>query len=57
MLFNYLKRLLVPHQFVETKPEYLLGYPGFANAYRIPLKIPMTKDVEWRDAKYLDRLW
>lgn len=48
MLSNYLKRLLVPHPSIETKPEYLLGYPGFANAYRIPLKVPMTKDVEWR---------
>ena len=48
MLSNYLKRLLVPHPIVETKPEYLLGYPGFSNAYRIPLKVPTTKEVEWR---------
>ena len=48
MLSNYLKRLLVPHPSIESKPEYLLGYPGFANAYRVPLKVPMTKDVEWR---------
>jgi hypothetical protein len=48
MLSNYLKRLLVPHPSIETKPEYLLGYPGFTNAYRVPLIVPLTKDVEWR---------
>lgn len=47
-LSQYLGRLTVAHQRVETKAEYLLGYPGFQQGYRIPLRVPLPTDREWR---------
>ncbi len=47
-LSRYLTGLQVPHSSVETKREYLLVYPGFQQAYRIPLKTPSSDGKEWR---------
>lgn len=47
-LSHYLSNLIVAHPTVETKSEYLVSYPGFQQAYRIPLRIPNPTDNEWR---------
>jgi len=47
-LSRYLTALQGPHSSVETKREYLLAYPGFQQAYRIPLKTPAPGSKEWR---------
>jgi hypothetical protein len=48
MLSNYLANLFLPHSSVESKREYLLAYPGFQQAYRIPLRVPPPGSREWR---------
>jgi NAD-dependent SIR2 family protein deacetylase len=47
-LSSFLQRLILAHSKVETKAEYLSAYPGFQQAYRIPLRVPLPTDVEWR---------
>ena len=47
-LQKYLGRLSFPHSTLESKTEYLLPFPGFQQAYRIPLRIPDRHEQEWR---------
>lgn len=47
-LQNYLNKLVMAHAAVESNQEYLIPYPGFQQAYRIPLAIPQLNDPEWR---------
>lgn len=45
----FLNKLVYAHNVVESKQEYLIGYPGFQQVYRIPLRIPCHNDREWRE--------
>lgn len=47
-LQGYLDKLVTAHGMVESKQEYLIGYPGFQQVYRIPLRVPRHNDREWR---------
>lgn len=47
-LHKYLRKLLSPHSTIESKSEYLIPFPGFQDAYRIPLKIPDRNEQDWR---------
>lgn len=47
-LQKYLGKLSSQHSTLESKAEYLLPFPGFQQAYRIPLRIPDRKEQEWR---------
>ncbi|TKS60083.1 MAG: hypothetical protein EWM72_01671 [Nitrospira sp.] len=53
-LSRYLSNLTVAHPSVETKSEYLVAYPGFQQAYRIPLRMPNPTDKEWRSLPKLN---
>lgn len=48
-LASELAALLRPHGRVETKQEYLVAYPGFQQAYRVPLVIPQTETAAWQE--------
>ncbi len=38
---------------VKHNPDYLIDYPGFSNAYNIPLSIPLTDDKDkWLDIEF-----
>ncbi|MBS0151027.1 MAG: SIR2 family protein [Nitrospira sp.] len=47
-LQGYLDKLVAAHEHVESKQEYLVGYPGFQQVFRIPLRVPRQNDREWR---------
>jgi hypothetical protein len=47
-LSTYLRQLQNPHTAVETKAEYLVQYPGFQKAFRLPLNLPSIGSPEWR---------
>lgn len=44
----YLRQLQNPHTAVETKAEYLVQYPGFQKAFRLPLNLPSAGSSAWR---------
>ncbi len=47
-LAAFLNQLNYPHTRVETHTDYLQQYPGFQQAYRIPLIIPSPTEPQWR---------
>ena len=47
-LSTYLRTLQAPHTSVESKAEYLVQYPGFQNAFRLPLTLPASGASAWR---------
>lgn len=47
-LSAYLRQLQNPHTAVETKAEYLVQYPGFQKAFRLPLNLPGAGNPAWR---------
>lgn len=47
-LTGFLQQLTNPHAAVETKAEYLVQYPGFQQAFRLPLTLPVPGSPSWR---------
>lgn len=47
-LSAYLRQLQNPHTSIETKAEYLVQFPGFQSAFRLPLNIPSNGNPAWR---------
>ncbi len=47
-LSAYLRQLQNPHTMVETKAEYLVQYPGFQKAFRLPLSLPNVGNPAFR---------
>jgi NAD-dependent SIR2 family protein deacetylase len=45
---DFLDLLNKQHDNIETKPEYLIKYPGFTSAYRLPLKVPLREEDYWQ---------
>jgi len=49
-LYNFLNRLHRKAEAGRNNPDYLLNYPGFVQAYRIPLNIPDPTSNLWIDS-------
>lgn len=50
-LFDFLNKLNRSHSAGGMNPDYLLDYPGFLSAYKIPLNIPDIHSKRWRDCQ------
>jgi hypothetical protein len=48
-LYSFLNRLNQSSEAGKNNPDYLLDYPGFAQAYGIPLNIPDAKSEYWKE--------
>ncbi|OJV54257.1 MAG: hypothetical protein BGO31_12970 [Bacteroidetes bacterium 43-16] len=50
ILYSFLSRLNREQSSGASNPEYLIDYPGFLNAYGIPLNIPDINSDLWNDS-------
>lgn len=48
-LYNFLNRLNTKQVAGTSNPDYLIDYPGFTNAYGIPLNLPDIDSGLWQD--------
>lgn len=52
-LYDFLSQLHIKHPTGNINPDYLIDYPGFATAFKIPLNIPLFEQSEkWRDIEF-----
>ncbi|WP_417354174.1 SIR2 family protein [Flavobacterium sp.] len=52
-LYDFLSQLHIKHSTGNINPDYLIDYPGFATAFKIPLNIPLFGQSEkWRDIEF-----
>lgn len=47
MLASYLQKANIRHQPNPKESDYLIDYPGFQNAFGLPLEFPQPGDVGW----------